>query len=143
MQDLDPTDRRLIAHLKKDGRASITTLAGAMGVSRATVQSRLDRLQATGTIKRFTVELDAYGADDLVHAVMMIELGGGKEASVTRALRKMPEITDLHTTNGNWDLVAQIEANNLPDFDRVLRQVRLIAGVINSETCLLLNKAAY
>jgi len=141
MSSLDPTDRRLIAALKLDGRASITTLAGQLGVSRATVQTRLNRLVSSGVIQRFTVELDAMGADDRIHAVMMIELQGNLARAVTRALRRMPEIVSLHTTNGAWDLVARIETPSLPEFDRVLREVREISGVLKSETCLLLDTA--
>jgi DNA-binding Lrp family transcriptional regulator len=141
MTDLSTTDHRLIAALKKDGRASITTLAGLLNVSRATVQSRMERLVSTGVIQRFTVELDAVGSLDLVRAVMMIELQGALARAVIRQLRNVPEIISLHTTNGTWDLVARIEVANLVEFDRILRNVREISGVLNSETCILLDTA--
>ncbi len=141
MTDLSTTDHRLIAALKKDGRASITTLAGLLGVSRATVQARMERLVSTGVIQRFTVELDTIGSLDLIRAVMMIELQGILARAVIRHLRNIPEIISLHTTNGTWDLVAQIEVANLVEFDRILRKVREISGVLNSETCILLDTA--
>jgi DNA-binding Lrp family transcriptional regulator len=58
---------------------------------------------------------------------------------VIRRLRGIAEIRALHTTNGNWDLVADIHTTSLSDFDRVLREVRMIDGVVNSETSLLLS----
>ena len=70
---------------------------------------------------------------------MMIEVAGKSTAQVIRRLRGFPEITTLHTTNGNWDLVAELHAENLADFDRILRDVRTIEGVLNSETSLLLS----
>lgn len=141
MRSLDATDTALIAHLKQDGRASVTTLAGALGVSRATVQTRMERLTRDGTIRRFTVELDRTDAQELIQAVTFIELEGNMERAVNRQLLRMPEVTSLHTTNGTWDLVARIETTSLSEFDQVLRQMRLIPGVINSETCLLLDVA--
>jgi DNA-binding Lrp family transcriptional regulator len=138
---LDTTDRALIAALKTDARASITTLAAQIGVSRATVQTRLDRLTRGGTIRRFTIEAGAEADPDRIKAVMLIELEGPTKRSVVRALRRLPEITSLHSTNGAWDLVAQIETDSLPSFDRVLNAVRDIQGVQNSETCLLLDSA--
>lgn len=141
MTDLSTTDHRLIAALKKDGRASVTTLAGLLNVSRATVQSRMERLLSTGVIQRFTIELDAVGSLDLIRAVMMIELQGILARTVIGQLRNVPEIISLHTTNGTWDLVAQIEVSNLVEFDRILRKVREISGVLNSETCILLDTA--
>ena len=78
--------------------------------------------------------------DDLsVRAVMMIEITGKSTTEVIRKLRGIVEIRTLHTTNGNWDLVADIHAASLSEFDRVLRQVRMIEGVLNSETSLLLS----
>ena len=139
--DLTLQDRRLLTALKQDGRASITRLAQTLGQSRATVQARLDRLTQSGVIQRFTIEVDAAAAADadMIRAVMMIELEGVMTRSVTRLLKQMPAIVSLHSTNGTWDLVAQIETVNLPEFDRVLREIREIKGVLNSETSLLLN----
>jgi len=138
---MDATDQKLVALLKQDGRVSVTTLAGKIGVSRVTIQTRLDRMRRDGTIRRFTIELGQVGIDDLIHAIMMVEVKGAQTASVIKQLRRMPEVVDLHTTNGVWDLVAQIETVSLPDFDRVLRQVREVQGVTGSETSLLLDRA--
>jgi DNA-binding Lrp family transcriptional regulator len=135
----DDLDRRIIAHLRVDGRASLSKLADALGVARGTVQNRLDRLLHTGTLLGFTVRVrDDY--DDLsVRAVMMVEVTGKSTTQVIQKLRGIVEIRTLHTTNGNWDLVADIRAASLSDFDRVLREVRMIDGVANSETSLLLS----
>lgn len=139
MTDIDATDRRLIAALREDGRASIATLAATLNLARGTVRSRIDKMVATGVIRRFTVELSVEQEPDVVRAVMSIELKGSMSRSVIRSLSKMPEITAIHTTNGAWDLVAEIRATSLPEFDRVLREVRAVPGVSNSETNLLLD----
>lgn len=141
MINLDLRDHELISALRKDGRASITSLAAELAMSRVTVQTRLDRLLASDVIRRFTVEVNEAVMNDRVRAVMMIELQGAMSRRVISRLRKVPQIVDLHSTNGAWDLVGQIEAQSLADFDQVLRTVREIEGVLNSETCLLLDKA--
>ncbi|WP_243692645.1 Lrp/AsnC family transcriptional regulator [Novosphingobium sp. ST904] len=135
----DDLDRRIISYLRADGRASLSRMADALGVARGTVQSRLDRMVDTGTLLGFTIRVrDDY--DDLsVRAVMLIEITGKSTTEVIRKLRGIVEIRTLHTTNGSWDLVADIRAASLSDFDRVLRQVRMIDGVLNSETSLLLS----
>lgn len=135
----DALDRRMIAVLRADGRAPVSKLADVLGVSRATVQNRLDRLIETGTVAGFTIRVRDDHADDRINAVMMIEVVGKSTTQVVRRLRGIPEIHALHTTNGNWDLVASIRAASLSDFDRVLREVRMIDGVLNSETSLLLS----
>ncbi|MBV5265924.1 Lrp/AsnC family transcriptional regulator [Pinisolibacter aquiterrae] len=135
----DELDRRIIGHLRTDGRASLAKLAAAMGVARGTVQNRLDRLVETGTLLGFTIRVRDDYDDRTVRAVMMVEVVGKSTTQVIRRLRGIPEIQSLHTTNGKWDLVADIRAGSLSDFDRVLREVRTIEGVSNSETSLLLS----
>lgn len=138
---MDDTDRALIALLQKDARKPVSALAAELRISRSTVQARMDRLLASGRIRRFTVDLDRSGQSDRIEAVMLIELTGAMSRGVIRALNRLPEITALHSTNGSWDLVARIETASLPAFDKVLREVRMIPGVVNSQTCLLLDVA--
>ena len=135
----DALDRRIIAHLRVDGRASLSKLAAALGVARGTVNNRLERLVETGTLLGFTARVRDDYDERTVRAVMMIEVVGRSTTQVIRKLRGIPEMSSLHTTNGNWDLVADIRAASLSDFDRVLREVRMIDGVSNSETSLLLS----
>lgn len=135
----DELDRRIIAHLRVDGRASLSKLAAALGVARGTVNNRLERLVETGTLLGFGVRVRDDYDERTVRAVMMIEVVGRSTTQVIRKLRGVPEISSLHTTNGKWDLVADIRAASLSDFDRVLREVRTIDGVSNSETSLLLS----
>lgn len=135
----DDLDRRIIAHLRTDGRAPLAKIADALGVARGTVQNRLDRLLETGALLGFTVRVREDYDDLTVRAVMMVEVVGKSTTQVIHRLRGIAEIRSLHTTNGNWDLVADIQAKSLSDFDRVLREVRMIDGVANSETSLLLS----
>lgn len=135
----DRLDRDLIALLRNDGRAPLSKLADALGVSRGTVQNRLDRLLENGVLHGFTIRVRDDYDGDAIRAVMMIEVAGKSTSQVIRKLRGMPELQKLHTTNGAWDLVAEIVTSNLAEFDRVLREVRMIDGVLNSETSILLS----
>ena len=135
----DDLDRELIALLRKDGRAPLSKLSEILGVSRGTVQNRLDRLLESGALLGFTIRVRDDYAPDTVRAVMLIEVAGKSTSDVIKRLRGMPELQKLHTTNGAWDLVAEIATSDLNDFDRVLREVRMIDGILNSETSILLS----
>jgi len=137
--NLDPSDTALISLLRKDSRMSISALSEALTLSRATVKARLDRLIATGAIERFTIETSAAHDAALVRAIMMIQLAGGMSRAVIRTIRAMPQVARLHSTNGAWDLVAELECGSLRDFDKALRAIREVNGVQNSESCLLLD----
>src|SRR3546814_7919961 len=93
----DDLDRRIMAHLRSDGRASLAKIAVALGVARGTVQTRLDRLLATGTLLGFTARVredyDALG----IRAVMMIEVTGKSTTQVIRRLRSEEHTSELQS----------------------------------------------
>lgn len=139
MQLFDDLDKRLIALLREDGRAPVSKLASVLGVTRATVQNRLDRLIDSGAVLGFTIRAREDYGPDVVRAFMMIEVSGHSTTRVIRSLRGIAALRQLHSTNGKWDLVAELSADSLADFDRVLRDVRGIPGIANSETSILLS----
>lgn len=135
---MDSLDRRIITALRHDGRQSISDLADDLNTTRATVRARLDRLTKAGEIVGFTVILRSDAIEQPVRGIMLIEVGGQGTDAVIRNLSGFSEVSAIHTTNGRWDLVVELATADLIQFDRVLRQIRLIAGVTASETNLLL-----
>lgn len=136
---MDDLDEKLITLLRHSGRRSISDLAIETGASRATVRARLERLEADGTILGYTVILRADTLEQAVRGVMMIAIEGHVTDKVVRQLSGLPEISQIHTTNGRWDLIVELQAASLADFDQVLRRIRLISGITNSETSLILS----
>ena len=139
--DLDDTDRRLLALLRTDSRRPASSLAAALGVSRGTVQNRIVRLMREGVIQGFTLRLrpEADQGAGAVRAISTIEIRGRSAAGVLKALRGFPEVRALHTTNGRWDLVVELAAESLEAFDQALNRIRLLDGVANTETSILLS----
>lgn len=135
---MDDLDRKLITLLRHDARRSISDLAVDAGASRATVRSRLERLEKSGDIIGYTVILRADAVDQAVRGIMMIDVEGQAADRVVRALGGFSEVSAIHTTNGRWDLVVELSAASLTEFDAVLRRVRLLPGIAGSETSLLL-----
>ena len=138
MHVVDALDQRLIALLRADGRAPVSQLAAALHVSRGTAQNRLDRLIQDGVILGFTVRVRRDIDEHLIRALMTIQLAGKATTAVIARLRGIPELRALHTTNGAWDVIAEIGVDTLPDLDRVLGIIRAIDGIRSSETSILL-----
>ena len=126
LKDLDAQDLRLIGLLRENASMSVAQLAKQLKVSRGTVQN--------------TPEAAAHR----VRAIMSIavegdRIEGDRSDAILRTLRGYPEVHALYTTNGRWDIVAEIGTDSLETFDAVLRRIRGIKGVANSETSLLLS----
>jgi DNA-binding Lrp family transcriptional regulator len=135
---MDDIDRQLIAMLRDDARMPVATLARRLGVSRGTVQNRVERLMRQGDILGFTLRLPPRGDAHRVRAVMAIAVEGERSSAVIAALRGFPEIEAVHATNGRWDLVAELNAESLAAFSAALDGIRQIKGIATTETSILL-----
>lgn len=135
---MDDLDKGLVTLLRHRGRRSISDLALDLGVSRATVRARMARLEKSGDIVGYTVILRADAVDQPVRGIMLIEIEGHAADRVIKSLGGFSEVSQIHTTNGRWDLVIELGTGTLADLDGVLRKIRLIPGITGSETSLLL-----
>src|SRR5258706_16397949 len=125
----DDLDRRLIALLRADSRTPAASLAAALKVSRGTVQNRLARLRSQGVIQGFTVKTRPELEASRVRSIMTIAIEGERSGAVVRALRGFPEVDAIHTTNGRWDLIAELDVETLAEFSRTLDAIRQIEGI--------------
>lgn len=138
MTKMDDPDRKLIAALRHNARASLSELAATLGMSRSTVRSRMERLQASGQIVGYSVVLKGDTLRDPVRGLMMIGIEGRGTDRIVRQLSGMTEVRALHSTNGRWDLIVELGTETLEDLDQVLGRIRKLDGVAASETSLLL-----
>ena len=138
MIPLDDLDRRLIGLLRTDSRMPSATLARQLGVSRGTVQNRIARLVAGGVVLGFTVRLRDEAEGPAVRAMIAIELRSAEVRAVVAALRRMPEVGRVWSTNGRWDFVAEIATDDPAALDRALTAIRALKPVATAETSILL-----
>lgn len=136
---MDHLDEKLITLLRHNGRRSISDLAVETGASRATIRTRMEKLEQTGAIIGYTVILRADAVENAVRGIMMIEIEGHVTDRVIRALGGISEVSEIHSTNGRWDLIVELSAATLSEFDAVLRRIRLVPGITGSETSLILS----
>jgi DNA-binding Lrp family transcriptional regulator len=136
---MDDTDHKLVALLRENARTPVATLARKLDVARGTVQNRLSRLETDGVIVGYTVRLKPHVEEHRIRALMTVVVEGNRTEAVIKALRGEPAVSALHTTNGRWDIVAELRADSLEEFDRVLARIRLLEGISSTETSLLLS----
>ena len=133
---MDETDHQLIALLRQNARLSVAALAARLGVSRGTVTNRMRRLEDDSVIVGYTVRLRPDVPQSEIKAWMSIAVEGNQTRSVIASLLGEPGVATLHDTNGRWDLLAELRAENLQDLAKVLERIRLLKGISNTETSL-------
>lgn len=136
---MDEADLRLIAELRRDGRAALSDLAERLGLSRATVRARMERLAARGEIAGYTVVTRADVTEAPVRALMLIGIEGRGGERIMARLAGFPAVMAVHSTNGKWDLIVELSTLTLLELDDVIHRIRNIEGVMTSETNLLLS----
>lgn len=140
---MDDIDRRLVALLRDNARTPTAALAKALRVSRGTVQNRLEKLQAAGTLLGFTIRLGTADDPGRVRAFTSIEIQGGRSGAILAALRDIAAIKAVHTTNGRWDMVAELDTPDLSAFSAALDAIRAVGGIVATETSLLLTTVRF
>jgi len=135
---MDELDHQLISHLRGNARLTVAALAKRLQVARGTIQNRIARLERDGTIAGYTVRLGTQLDERGITALMTIAVEGNSADAVLRSLRGDPAVRTLHTTNGRWDIIAELRADTLEAFDRVLGRIRKVEGIASTETSLLL-----
>ena len=132
-------DNQIIALLKRNARILVTQMARELGVSRVTIDAHIKKLETSGVISGYTVKL---GTEEFRHKVsgwILISVQANKEEHAIEQMIGMPDITRLHTTNGKWDLAAEIQVATLEHFDAVISKLRQIDGITETDTSLLLS----
>lgn len=131
---MDILDQSLISLLRSNARMSIATLAHRLRVSRGTVTNRIGKLEDSGVIVGYTVRLRPDAEPNEIQAWMSIIVEGNETRAVIASLLGEPGVAALHDTNGRWDLLAELRAQNLTELSAVLERIRLIRGIQTSET---------
>ena len=135
---MDDTDRQLISLLRKDARTNVAALAAKLGVSRGTVSNRIRKLEDGQVIVGYTVRLRPDARPNEIRAWMNVLIDGNQTRAVIASLLGEPGVAALHDTNGRWDLLAELRAESMTELSQLLERVRLIKGIANTETSILL-----
>jgi len=136
--NIDAQDRRLIALLREDARQPITSLAQALGLSRASVYARMDRLERDGVIAGYTVRLGADYDERLIRAQIMLKVAPRLTQALERKLMQMPELIVLHAISGEYDMIIVVEAEGVSALNDVVDRIGVPDGVDKTTTSILM-----
>ena len=136
---MDARDQALIALLQADSRLPTATLAKRLGLSRTTVQGRIDRLVASGAIAGFTIRLGDLLAARRVRGHVLVTAAPKAAAAIEATLRTLPQVQALHSVSGPFDMIVEVAANAIEELDAVLDQIGLIDGVERTTSSIILS----
>jgi len=136
---ITPSDLQLLSVMRENARASTAEIARRLNLSRTTVQSRIDRLERQGVIAGYSVRVHDALERNQVRAHIMLAVLPKQSAAVTRALQAMPEIRELHSLSGAFDLVAISAVPNVDGMDALIDRIGAIEGVERTVSSIVLS----
>lgn len=138
--NVDAIDARIVRFFTDTPRASVLEASRVLRIARATVQSRLDRMSASGVISSWVPQPDPahFGYPVVAFCSLTINQDLGHDA-VVEALSRIPELIEIHTVSGSSDLMARIVARSNPDLQRVLDAMIATKTVLRSSSVIVLN----
>jgi len=132
-------DQELLSELRGNARASTTDLAKNLGVSRSTVQKRLERLENSGVIAGYTVQLSSAYLDQEIKAHVSITVSPRQTADIIASMSKLAAVRAVYSVSGQYDLIAEVAAMSVNDLDAVIDQIISIDGVERTESSVILS----
>ncbi|CAN5487925.1 Lrp/AsnC ligand binding domain-containing protein [soil metagenome] len=139
-REIDALDVAILSALRASPRAGFLELSRTLRVSRATVQSRLDRLESDGVVTGFGPDIDLAAAGYPVLAFATLEIAQGRLAEVRQALAAIPSVVEAYATTGPGDVQCRLAARSHDDLQRVLIEVSQIPGVARSTSVIALTR---
>lgn len=136
---IDETDQRLLDRLSANARAPVADLARHLGLSRTTVQSRLERLERSGVIAGYTVRLSEAQEAGRIHAYILLTVAPKQAAAVIAHARKMPGVRRLASVSGQFDFVAVASTATVSEMDALIDQLGALDGVERTTSSIVLS----
>ena len=137
--ELDQTDRDIIRSLERDARMSLRSVAEEIGVSLGTVSNRLKRLEDTGVIKGYRVEIDPDKVGWGLTVVVGLRIEKGRLLELQRVIAKDSRVLGVYDVTGEFDSMILARAKDRSDLDDLSKTVLSMDGIMRSVTHFVLN----
>ena len=134
----DALDARLVGVLSDNPRIGVLGAARLLGIARATVQARLDRLVRSGILS-LEPRVDPARFGFPVSAMVSLELQQSHlGVPAAESLEAIPEVTEIHSVSGQADLLVRVVARSNEDLQRVLHEILAIEQVLRTSSSIML-----
>ena len=137
---LDDTDRKLLALLQTDARASHRQLARDMGVAQGTVTNRLKRLEEAGVIQGYSAVLNPAYVGWSMTVMAGLRIFKGKMIDVQQKIAADPRVFAVYDVTGDWDSIVLARVQDREDLDNLTKTVFTLEGVERSYTHVVLRQ---
>jgi len=140
----DDLDRRILAALVDDARATFAEVGAMVGLSAPAVKRRVDRLRASGAITGFSAQVDPAALGWTTEAyVELFCRGRTSPGDIAAAVAKHPEVVDACTITGEADALLHIRASDVRHFEQVVERIGAEPFVVRTRSVIVLSRLVH
>lgn len=139
--NLDELDRKILACLIEDARASLVEIGARVALSPPAVKRRIDRLERDGTIRGYRAVVDQAALGWTTEAFLEVFCEGDTSlAALRRALGDHPEIVGAYTVAGDAEAIAHVRTADIPHLERTIERIHSQPNVVRTRTQIVLTR---
>ena len=140
MTKLDSIDKRILALLSQDGRASASNIATDIGLSVPAAADRIKKLQESGVIIGFKPVIDSKKINLDITAFITVYSESSKNfEKVVRNANVNKNIMKCYTTTGDGSHLLLVKVENTEKLEKLLRTIQSWPGVSRTQTQIVLS----
>ncbi len=126
--EIDDIDRRIVAALEVDGRASFAEIARSANLSQSAVRSRVNQMKDRGVLQISAVAIpDALGLQYMCGFGLSVERN--TESATLVEIEKIGSVSYLSRALGHWNVIGTLLAKSQHDAAHQLDSIRVVGGV--------------
>lgn len=110
MRTIDEKDIEIVELLLEDARRPYSEIANKVDLSPPTVSDRIDRLQAEGVIRRFTLDVEESKIDEYCDLLVQLEVTPGEVTHIEQQLDELSETGRIYAT-AEQEIIAELRSN--------------------------------
>ncbi len=135
---IDEKDSRILDELMEDAWKSVVDISNDLGIPRATVQERIQRMKESGVIRKFVAIPDYSLLGRPVTAFILVSFMPGtvSQRELGDQISQLPRVDEVHLIAGEWDIMLKVRAASMDELGKlVLDKLRAMKGVMRTVTC--------
>jgi len=139
---IDEKDRKILDELMEDARKSVVDISNDLGIPRATVQERIQKMKRSGVIRKFVAMPDYSLLGRPLTAFVLVSFmpDSVSQRDLGEQISHLPRVDEVHLITGEWDILLKVRAGSMDELGKlVLDKLRTMKGVMRTVTCVCFN----
>jgi len=129
---MDEVNSRVLTELQRDPRITMAELARRVGMSAPAVTERVQRLEQSGVVTGYRLELDPATLGWPIAAFVRVRPTGSQLSKIIELAEALPQVSECHRITGEDCLLLKVHAATMTDLETALDRFLVYGQTVSS-----------